>query len=1034
MNQEGFKRKLAAILSADVAGYSRLMAEDESATVKTLETYREVMSTLIKQHRGRVIDSPGDNLLAEFTSVVDAVQCAVAVQKEFQARNAQLPENRRMEFRIGVNLGDVIEEGERIYGDGVNIAARLEALAEPGGICVSKTAFDHIESKLPLGYHYLGEQEVKNIPKPVGAYRVVMEPRVTTEGEEEEKPSLFRGRRAILAGVIAAVVVVIAVAIWNFYLRPPSIEPASVERMAFPLPDKPSIAVLAFTNMSGDPDQEYFSDGLTEEIITTLSKVSDLFVIARHSTFTYKGKPVKVKQVSEELGVRYVLEGSVRKDENRVRTSARLIDALTGHHLWADTYDRELKGQFAVQDEIKKKIITALEVTLTEGEQARLFAKGTDNVEAWALGVEAWKLATKYSKENQAKARELLERVKKLDPEYPFLWTALAQVHFVDARFRWTKSHAESYKRALEFAKKALTLDEEDAIAHSLLGTIYLLQRQHEKAIAEGQRAIAIDPNYADGYAMLSQIMRYSGRFEEALPLIEKGIRLSPKPRVFYPFTLAHSYLMLGRYEEAIATYKQLRERCRRGECPPWWGKDALIVSYIELGREEEARAEAEEYLRLRPTGSLESTREANPYKDPAHMERLLSAMRKAGFPEKSPLPLPDKPSIAVLPFVNMSGDPKQDYFSDGITEEIITALSKTPKLFVIARNSTFTYKGKPVKVQQVGRELGVHYVLEGSVRKAGNKVRITAQLVDAKTGHHLWAERYDRNLKDIFAVQDEITKKITTAMQVKLTEGEQARVYEKGTENLEAYLKFLEGRRHAHMINKEANAVARKLGEQTIALDPDYEMGYVLMAKVHLMDIWLGSTKSPRESLKLAFENAQKALALSDSLAYPHSVLGHVYGLRREHEKAIAQCEKAIALEPNSAESHAYLALNLAWAGEAQKAPPILEKAIRLNPFPPSWYFQVYGGTNIFLGHYEDAILWLKKALYVEPQNVLSHIFLTSAFSLSGREEEAQAEAEEVLRINPKFSLAYFSKTLPYKKEAQKEIIIHALRKAGLK
>jgi TolB-like protein/class 3 adenylate cyclase len=519
MNQEGFKRKLTAVLSADVAGYSRLMAEDESATVKTLETYREVMSTLIKQHRGRVIDSPGDNLLAEFTSVVDAVQCAVAVQKEFQARNAQLPENRRMEFRIGVNLGDVIEEGERIYGDGVNIAARLEALAEPGGICVSKTAFDHIESKLPLGYHYLGEQEVKNIPKPVGAYRVVMEPRVTTEGEEEEKPSLFRGRRAILAGVIAAVVVVIAVAIWNFYLRPPPIEPASVEKMAYPLPDKPSIAVLAFVNMSGDPEQEYFSDGLTEEIITTLSKVSDLLVIARQSTFSYKGKPVKIKQVAEELGVRYVLEGSVRKDENRVRITAQLIDALTGHHLWADTYDRELKGIFAVQDEIKKKIITALEVTLTEGEQARLFAKGTDNVEAWALGRKAWKLSVKYSAENMAKARELLDLAKKIDPEYPFLWTVQSQTHFVDARAGYSKSRAESYKRALESAKKVLTLDSEDPTAHGFLGTIYLMQRQYEKAIAEGQTAISLDPNYADGYAMLSQIMRLSGRFEDALAI-----------------------------------------------------------------------------------------------------------------------------------------------------------------------------------------------------------------------------------------------------------------------------------------------------------------------------------------------------------------------------------------------------------------------------------------------------------------------------------------------------------------------------------
>ena len=384
MTQEGFKRKLTAVFSADVAGYSRLMADDEAATVKTLATYREVMASLIKQHRGRVVDSPGDNVLAEFASVVDAVQCAVAVQKEFQSRNAALPENRRMEFRIGINLGDVIEEEDRIYGDGVNIAARLEALAEPGGICVSKTSFDHIETKLPLGYEYLGEQEVKNIPKPVGTYKVVMEPRVTVAGEKEKARVVpFWHRKSILAGGVAFIIVVIAALIWNFYFRPPPIEPASVDRMAFPLPDKPSIAVLPFVNMSEDPKQEYFSDGLTEEIISALSKVPKVFVIARNSTFTYKNKPVKVQKVSEELGVRYVLEGSVRKAEDRVRITAQLIDAITGHHVWSERYDRDLKDIFSLQDEITMKIINSLQVELTEGEQARLWGKGTTNLEAY---------------------------------------------------------------------------------------------------------------------------------------------------------------------------------------------------------------------------------------------------------------------------------------------------------------------------------------------------------------------------------------------------------------------------------------------------------------------------------------------------------------------------------------------------------------------------------------------------------------------------------------------------------------------------
>jgi adenylate cyclase len=659
-----------------------------------------------------VVDSPGDNLLAEFGSVVDAVRCAVEIQEELRVRNAELPENRRMEFRIGINLGDVVEEGERIYGDGVNITARVEGLAEGGGICISGTVYDSIKNKLSLSYESLGEHTVKNIAEPVRVYRMRIGPEAAAPKEREEKKGPRRWRWAAVGGAAVLIIIAGVLAIWNYYFRP-IVEPASVERMAYPLPDKPSIAVLPFANIGGDPDQEDFSDGLTEEIITTLSKVSDLFVIASNSTFTYKGKPVKIKRVAEELGVRYVLEGSIRKGEDRVRVTAQLIDALTGHHLWAEGYDTELKDILAVQGEIAKKIITALEVKLAEGEQARVFAIGTDNVEAWALGVKAWKLSVKYTEENMAKARELSERAKKLDPKYSFPWVVQAQAHFVDARFQWTKSPPKSYKLALECAKQAIALNEKDPMAHSLLGTIYLLQRQHEKAIAEGERAIALNPNYADGYAILSQIMRYSGRFEEALALIEKGIRLFPNPRVFYPWNLSNTYVDLGRYEEALAIAKQLQERCLKGECHPSWGKTELIVSYMGLGREEEARAEVEEYLRLSPTRSLEYHRKTRPYKDPAHLERWISALRKAGLSESPPLPLPDKPSIAVLPFVNMSGDPEQEYFSDGITESIITGLSNTPRLFVIARNSTFTYKGKPTNVQKVGRELGVRYVLE---------------------------------------------------------------------------------------------------------------------------------------------------------------------------------------------------------------------------------------------------------------------------------------------------------------------------------
>jgi len=357
MSAEKYKRRLTAIFSADVVGYSRLMGEDEAATVDTITRYREILADLIEQHRGRIVDSPGDNILAEFASVVDAAQCAVAVQKEIESRNAELTEARRMQFRIGINLGDVIEEGVRIYGDGVNIAARLEALADPGGICISKTAFDHIETKLPLGYEYIGEQSVKNISKPVMAYKVLMDPRVITSGEIEKKIVIPPwSKKSALAGGIAVIIIFMAIGIWSFYLGGRLTKPATSE--------KASIVVLPFTNLSDEPEQEYFSDGITEELIAALAKLRGLKVISRTSAFFYKGKDVDLRTIGEKLKVDNVLEGSVRKSGNKLRITAQLISVADDTHLWSETYEREMKEMFDIQDEISKAVVKNLKVKL----------------------------------------------------------------------------------------------------------------------------------------------------------------------------------------------------------------------------------------------------------------------------------------------------------------------------------------------------------------------------------------------------------------------------------------------------------------------------------------------------------------------------------------------------------------------------------------------------------------------------------------------------------------------------------------------
>jgi adenylate cyclase len=589
MTAQGVKRKLSAIMSADVEGYSRLMAEDEVSTVRTLTAYREAMTSLIQQHGGRVVDSPGDNLLAEFSSVVDAVECVVEIQQDLEAKNAELSERRRMEFRIGINLGDVIEEEERIYGDGVNVAARVEGMAEAGGICISGTVYDSIEGKLPFGYEYLGEHAVKNIPKPVRVYRILMEPEAAGSLVYRRRRYDPRHRRRAAYALAAVLVAVfVAVAIWKFYLRPslPTVEPVSVEKMAYPLPDKPSIAVLPLVNMSDDPKQEYFSDAITENIITALSKVSDIFVIARNSTFTYKGKAVKIKQVAEELGVRYVLEGSVQKTEDRIRITAQLIDATTGTHKWAERYDRDLTEIFALQDEITKRIITSLHAKLTMGEDARRFAHSTDNLEAYLKFLEANKLYQRYNKDTNIVAREMFKEAIALDANYVQAYALLAWTHLLDAAYGWTKSRAKSLEAANELAPNSANI-------HNLLGVALLFE---------------------------------GGRTEEAIKEFKIANRLDPFPPNHVLHYTGVAYRVNGEYEKAIEFFKKATERN-----PDYWlSHFGLAACYGLLGREEEARAAAAEVLRIRPNFSLEKV--YTPYRDKADKMRTFEVLRKAGL------------------------------------------------------------------------------------------------------------------------------------------------------------------------------------------------------------------------------------------------------------------------------------------------------------------------------------------------------------------------------------------------------------------
>jgi adenylate cyclase len=632
MSTEEFKRRLTAILSADVQGYSRLMRDDEEATVRTITSYRTAMTHLIEQYRGRVVDSPGDNILAEFTSVVDAVNCGVEIQRELAERNAELPENRQMRFRIGINLGDVLEEGKRIYGDGVNIAARMEALAEAGGIAISGTVHDAIENKVGLEYEDLGEHQVKNIDKPVRAYRVLSYPGAAAHRVVKAKRAVGRTWRNAMVAIAVVLVAGAAFAVWNFYGRAPKIEPASKEKMAFPLPDKPSIAVLPFVNMSGDPKQEFFSDGVTEGIITALSRSPDLLVIARNSTFTYKGKPVKIKQVSEELGVRYVLEGSIQRSEDRVRITAQLIDAISGHHVWAQRYDRDLKEIFALQDEITMKVLAGVQVKLAavsgDWSLAEKMIRGKRGLDCYLKYLEAMKTIEVFSIESFQAAGRIAEEIIEMCPEASLAYSFRAAIYMGEYWLGLGKSPQESIEKGMEMAQKALAIDDSNSFAHAELGQFYSFRRKYDKALAEAERAVVLDPNGFWTNFWHAGTLSMVGRSEEALAVYKKVMRLSPKPDTYLSLNFAHALRELGRYEEAVSEYKKSLQLSPNS----FTIHVVLTATYSMMGKDKEARAQAEEVLRLNPKFSCDLWAKTLAYKDQSVTDHFVDALRKAGL------------------------------------------------------------------------------------------------------------------------------------------------------------------------------------------------------------------------------------------------------------------------------------------------------------------------------------------------------------------------------------------------------------------
>ncbi len=775
-------RRLAAIMFTDMVGFSRQMGTNEAHTLRLLAVHNQIIHQAVAEHHGAVIKTVGDAFLVDFPSVVNAVQCAQQVQTHLRAHNAAKELDAQIHVRIGIHLGDIVQQDGDVFGYGVNVASRLQALAEPDTICISQKVYDEVEKKLSLGTVLsLGRPQLKNIAQRQHVYLLLAEsPKGLRHTLQVQRLKLsHRLRPAYWLGV-AGLFLIVGVLVIVRYLPFPILSPQrsvlspQAAPAALPLPDKPSIVVLPFDNMSGDSQQDYFSNGITEVLTSDLSRISNLFVIARNTAFTYKGKAINVQEVGKELGVRYVLEGSVQKANDQVRIVAQLIDATTGGHLWSQRYDRPLKDIFVLQDEIVQKIVTTLKLQLTLQEQGHLVRKRTDNLEAYDYVLRGVEYFWRFTKKTNIQARQMYEKAIALDPQYAEAYARLGWTSWLEWSLRWS-TDPQTLERALALAQQALALDDSLPLTHSLLSEVYRIKQQYDQAIAEGERAIALDPNNADSYVWQANALNFAGRPEEALRRMEQAMRLNPHYPPDYLFRLGWTYYLTGRDTEAVTTLQESISR--------------------------------------------------NPNIQPAHVVLAVSYVR-------------------------------QWYFQ------------------------------------------------------------------------------------------------------------------------------------------QSANA----------------------------------------QTLEQALAAAQRGSALSDAYPAGHVTLGYVYLSQKQYEQAMVELERAVALDPNLADGYAGLAQVLSYVGRSEEAVGMVEQALRRKPFAADIHLDGIGLAYSLARRPEEAIAPLKQYLTRYPNILGAHLTLAAVYSELGKEAEARAEAAEVRRINPKFSLEIHRERVPIKDPAMLEQHIAALRKAGLR
>ena len=1030
-------RRLSAIFAADMVGYSRLMEADEVGTLARQKIHRrELIDPALAEFHGRLVKEMGDGILVEFPSVVDAVQCAVAIQRAMPEREANVTQDRRIAYRIGINLGDIIVEDDDIYGDGVNIAARLEQLAEPGGICISGTAYDQMRATVEVGYESLGEQRVKNIERPIRAYKVL-----TATGEAGivlEQPRRRMGSRHLAA---LGLVLLLAIGAAGWWWSKPDFEPADPTKFAFALPDTPSIAVLPFDNLSGNSDDDYLGDSLTENIIASLGSLPDLIVIARNSSFAYKGKPTKVQKVAEELGVRYVLEGSVQREGDRIRVVAQLVDALDGKHLWAEKHDQRIDDLFDVQDVISEKIAEELEYRLSFGDLAKRWRKTSVNPEMYRRSRKINEYFQQWNLEGHRKAEAAMHTLEGDFPDHdgPKIW--LSYLYWQKALLGIDGDQSDNIGVARRYADQAQALIGDDvARIHTLVANLDLMENECIGALRHADRSLELTPSASNAIAIAGSVKAWCGQADAAVDLLQLAMRLEPQYPLWYPTVLAEALAFLGRDEEAKSVAQAVLD-FEGNAAEKVWALNVLTTIAHSGGDLAEARGFANSLLAINPNFTVPQLAIRYRIVGAPFYERVEEALKTAGIPEHPPLKLPDKPSIAVLPFNNMSDDESQQYFVDGMVEDLITDLSKVPGLFVIARNSSFAYRGKSVDVKQVARELGVRHVLEGSVRRSGDRVRINAQLIDGLTNSHVWAERYDGTVEDVFDLQDRITSEIIEALKLEFSTDARALVSAAKTSNPQAYDLFLRGRIERQRLNGEGYSNAIRLLERAVEIDPEFSQAHAELAFAYFDGVFRGLLHDVGlADLQEAFARASDHLDLAFRNPTPLAYItkGYMTGVvQRQYDRSLATARRAIEIDPNFAQGYVHVAGRAALAGDPKEALNMLEIARRLDPQLRAEFHQVMGMTYYIDEQYEAARTALENAVNRNPHDAFALQLLIAVYGHFGEAKSAESTLATFNGLNegtgPTGLVAASAFLWPFKDMAVAERLYHDFKAAGL-